>query len=64
MTAKNKNPVLTGLELARRLHDGECIECGEPFTEKNVHTELGWRETKISGMCEDCFDEVTGDPED
>lgn len=33
-----------------------CIECGEPFTEANVHTRDGVLETQISGMCEDCFD--------
>ena len=36
-----------------------CVKCSKPFTEKNVHTMDGWRETQISQMCEDCFDEIT-----
>ncbi len=35
-----------------------CFSCKEPFTEKNVFTVEGWRETEISGMCEKCFDEL------
>lgn len=38
--------------------EGLCISCKQPFTDKNVHTEAGWRETKISNTCEDCFDEM------
>lgn len=38
--------------------EGICNVCREPFTEKNVHTEAGWREVKISNTCEDCFDEM------
>jgi len=38
-----------------------CIQCGEPFTEQNVHTVDGWGETQISGECEDCFDELFKD---
>jgi hypothetical protein len=33
-----------------------CINCEDPFTDKNVFTHLGWKETRISGMCERCFD--------
>lgn len=36
-----------------------CVKCKCPFTSKNVHTIEGWRETQISGMCEDCFDALT-----
>lgn len=36
----------------------QCVRCTKPFTEKNVHTEAGWRETQLSQMCEDCFDEI------
>lgn len=35
-----------------------CISCGEKFSDKNVFTELGWKETKISGMCEKCWDTI------
>lgn len=36
----------------------KCVLCGEEFSDKNTHTDAGWKETKISGMCEDCFDDV------
>lgn len=36
-----------------------CINCKEPFTIKNVHTQEGARETQISSLCEDCFDKIT-----
>lgn len=35
---------------------GCCVKCAEPFSDKNVFTEAGWRETKISQLCERCFD--------
>lgn len=41
-----------------------CIECGEVFSGSNVHSVEGALETQISGMCEDCFDEVCADIED
>lgn len=37
-----------------------CVDCHEPFTDKNVHTLMGWKETRLSGMCEDCFDKFFG----
>ena len=41
---------------------GICVECKAPFSDKNTHTTAGWKETQISGMCEDCFDRVTAEP--
>lgn len=41
-----------------------CVNCEQPFTDKNTHSAAGWRETQISGLCEDCFDQVTADLED
>ncbi len=44
-----------------------CVHCGEPFSGKNVFTEAGWKETRISGYCEACFDLLfaeTDDPDD
>jgi hypothetical protein len=35
-----------------------CIQCGSTFTADNVHTRLGWRETQITGFCENCFDNM------
>jgi len=46
---------------------GSCIHCGEPFSAKNVFTQAGWRETRISGYCEACFDLLfaeTDNPDD
>jgi hypothetical protein len=37
----------------------KCVRCGAGFSDLNVHTDAGWREIRLSGMCEDCFDEVT-----
>lgn len=36
----------------------KCVSCDQPFTDSNVFTPLGWKETKISGMCEFCFDSL------
>jgi len=33
-----------------------CILCHAEFSKKNVTSEMGWRETQISGICEECFD--------
>lgn len=35
----------------------QCVFCKQPFSDVNVYSELGWKETQISGMCETCFDE-------
>jgi ribosomal protein L37AE/L43A len=40
---------------------GRCVECGQPFSASNVYTPEGWKETKISGMCEKCFDKAFGE---
>jgi hypothetical protein len=36
----------------------KCISHKGEFSGANTHTRLGWRETQISGMCEDCYDEL------
>lgn len=47
------------IEVFGRTRDGKtCIECNEPFTSKNVFTALGWKETKLSGLCESCWDKL------
>ena len=33
-------------------------QCKEAFSDKNVFTQAGWRETKISKMCESCWDNL------
>lgn len=32
-----------------------CVDCKERFTAANVQSPAGWRETRISGMCENCW---------
>lgn len=37
----------------------KCISCSQEFVQDvNVHTDLGWKETRISGLCENCFDDI------
>jgi hypothetical protein len=38
--------------------EGHCWHCQKPYSEETVFTEAGWRETKLSGLCEVCFDEM------
>jgi hypothetical protein len=42
----------------------QCADCGQPFSNSNMHTAAGWRESQISGICEDCFDDLFGDDPD
>lgn len=32
-----------------------CVLCNEEFSNRNVFSTLGWKETKISGICENCW---------
>jgi hypothetical protein len=41
-----------------------CIECKQPFSLQNTHSSAGWRETQISGYCENCFDKIFAGDED
>ena len=43
-------------QMIANLNAGACVSCGHPFTDKNVFTNDGWRETHISQTCEKCFD--------
>lgn len=38
-----------------------CLLCSNKFTNENVYSKMGWRETQISGFCELCFDKVCKD---
>ena len=45
-----------GYDLAQK-DQGRCVKCREPFVRgKNVFTDAGERETRLSGLCEACFD--------
>lgn len=46
------------LQLAKAAPHLTCTSCREHFSEDNVHTSDGWKETQISGMCENCYDEL------
>ena len=39
----------------------KCIYCAGAFSSANVFTHSGWRETQITGFCEECFNEMTKD---
>lgn len=51
-------------EFADDKKQGICIECKQPFSDKNTFTVDGWAETKISRMCEKCFDELFAEEDD
>ena len=42
---------------------GQCICCKQSFTNANVFTSDGWKETQISGFCEACFDDIAEEDE-
>lgn len=47
------------LKSARKLTYTKCLECQRDLTSPEaVHSEAGWRETQITGMCEPCFDDL------
>jgi hypothetical protein len=37
---------------------GHCVNCKQPFSQANVRTEAGWKETQISKLCEVCWDKL------
>lgn len=41
-----------------------CILCKQVFSDKNVYSDEGWKETEITQMCELCFDKVTNDEDE
>lgn len=41
-----------------------CIQCKAAFTDANTHSAAGWKETQISGFCEDCFDNIFAGDDD
>lgn len=38
--------------------EDHCVQCGEAFSNDNVFSQAGWKETKLSGLCERCFDDA------
>lgn len=45
-------------EFAQELNYTECLECSSSFSPDNTSSEQGWKETQISGLCENCFDDI------
>ncbi len=42
-----------------------CVGCGRSLAGPDAaHSLLGWRETQISGECEECFEALFADMED
>ena len=41
-----------------------CVSCKQPFSGANVFTPAGWREVRISKMCEACFDKAFSEFDD
>jgi hypothetical protein len=49
-----------GLTKKEALEKGICINCKEEALPK-CYSDAGVREYRISGLCELCFDEITGE---
>lgn len=49
---------LEQLKQQGRLLYAKCCDCDATFSAANLHTPLGYVESQISGMCEDCFDHL------
>ena len=52
------------LKMRGALRFKACYACGAEFSEGNTHSPAGWKETQISGFCEDCFDAMFEDNDD
>lgn len=48
--------IATKEKIMNALDNNQCVCCFEELSDKNVFTAAGWEETKISNMCEICFD--------
>lgn len=48
---------LYGMTKAEAISKGICIDCKE-LAKPKCHTDAGNREYLISGMCEECFDDM------
>ena len=47
------------MTIKNKLLQAICMDCQQPFEwGKNIHTEDGVKEAELSGMCEECFDDL------
>jgi hypothetical protein len=51
-------------ELFGKTPEGHCVKCKEKFSNENVFSSLGWKETQISGICEKCWDAMFSENEE
>ncbi|MCL2312714.1 MAG: hypothetical protein FWC41_09575 [Firmicutes bacterium] len=42
--------------------DATCAYCEKEIDHNNMYSEAGFRELRITGMCERCFDAACGKP--
>lgn len=54
MMAKN----VFGITKTDAIEKNICVNCKQDW-EPKTHTELGRREYRISGLCEECWDSIT-----
>jgi len=50
---------LYGMTKAEAIKKGVCIDCKKPAM-SGCYSDAGVREYQISGLCEKCFDQITG----
>ena len=50
---------LFGMNKHKAIYQGVCISCKQPAL-SNCYSEAGAKEYTISGLCEKCFDGITG----
>jgi len=50
---------LFGMTKAEAVKKGVCIQCKQPAM-SYCYSDAGVREYQVSGLCEKCFDQITG----
>ena len=49
---------LLGKDRVETIREGHCMMCNNEFVSENFRDELSEKEYSISGMCQECQDEV------
>lgn len=42
------------------IESGKCVSCGKEVTRESLRNEISFKEYTISGLCQECQDEVFG----